>query len=64
MTMIIEFKCEACGLEGTVENPKKMESASCPNCNARYLYWPEGEHMGEKSVWKCVVKPIFADKTP
>ena len=54
------FECEACGLTGEVENPKHMESVSCPECNARYLYWPEGQKLGERSPWKCVVRPYFA----
>ena len=56
----VPFECEACGLTGEVENPKIMESVSCPNCNARYLYCPEGKLHGEKSAWKCVVRPYFA----
>ena len=58
--MQVAFKCEACGITGRVENPKHMESVSCPECKARYLYWPEGKLYGEKSVWKCVVRPYFA----
>ena len=57
----VEFECEACGLTGEVEDPKHMESISCPNCNARYLYFPEGQRLGAKSPWQCVVRPYFAD---
>ena len=56
----VPFECEACGLTGAVDNPKHMESVSCPECNARYLYWPEGQQLGDKSPWKCVVRPYFA----
>lgn len=56
----VPFACEVCGLSGAVDNPKHMESVSCPECNARYLYWPEGQELGEKSPWKCVVRPYFA----
>lgn len=55
----VAFVCEACGLQGEVDNPKHMESVSCPECNARYLYWPDGLTHGEKSPWKCVVRPVF-----
>ena len=54
------FECEACGLTGEVDRPRIMESVSCPECNARYLYWPEGKLHGEKTPWKCVVRPYFA----
>lgn len=58
--MIVDFQCEACGLLGEVADPHHMESVSCPNCNARYLYWPEGkERHGESSAWKCVVRPYL-----
>ena len=56
----VPFECEACGLAGEVDNPRIMESVSCPECRARYLYWPAGKLHGEKSVWKCVVRPYFA----
>ncbi len=56
--MTIPITCEACKAEGSVENPSHMERVSCP-CGALYLYWPDGEKYGEKSPWKCVVKPIF-----
>jgi hypothetical protein len=49
----VPFKCEACGLEGHVTDPKPVESVSCPDCNARYLHYPDGK-------WTCVVRPIFA----
>lgn len=51
--MRVPFKCEACGLEGHVENPKRMEAVSCPDCNALYLHYPTGK-------WKCVVRPVNA----
>jgi hypothetical protein len=57
----VPFECEACGLTGEVEDPRHMESVSCPECNARYLYWPEGQKLGARSPWKCVVRPYFAD---
>lgn len=59
--MEVPFKCEACGTEGTVANPKNMERLSC-ECGALYLYYPNGMLHGEKQAWKCVVKPIFADE--
>ncbi len=55
----VPITCEACGMTGEVESPGHMESVSCPDCNARYLYWPEGQKHGGKSPWKCVVRPIF-----
>lgn len=55
----VDFECEACGLQGEVDAPKHMESVSCPECNARYLYWPENINFGGKTPWKCVVRPVF-----
>lgn len=49
----VPFKCEACGLKGSVENPGPMESITCPDCGARYLHYPAGH-------WRCVVRPVFA----
>jgi DNA-directed RNA polymerase subunit RPC12/RpoP len=57
----VKFECEACGLTGELDSPQHMEYISCPNCNAAFIYWPEGRWLGEKSPWKCVVQPYGAN---
>lgn len=58
----VNFTCEACGAKDVVSNPEHMARYNC-ECGAGYFYWPTGKQYGQRSVWKCVVKPIFKTET-
>lgn len=61
------FKCEACGIEGEIEDGGFIgvgDSVSCPNCGSRYIAWIPPKLCGGdgKTVeLKCVVKRVVAD---
>ena len=50
---VVKFKCEVCGWKGEEEDPRPMQPVMCPECDAYYFHFPDGQ-------WKCVVRPYFA----